>query len=130
MNEITEIIKTIQALRDKDTGCPWDREQTLSTLIKPLQEETEELIEALEDKDREHIAEELGDVIWNALILLETAEEEGIAKKSQILSNVNNKMICRHPHVFDGIVANSTKEAIQIYSEAKAKHNKCRQNAE
>ena len=124
MQEITKIIKTIQALRDKDTGCPWDREQTMSTLIKPLQEETDELIEAMEDKDREHIAEELGDVIWNAFMLLEVAEEEGIAEKSKILSDVNNKMICRHPHVFNGIAANSKEEAIKVYREAKEKHKK------
>ncbi len=120
MNEIDKILMTIKSLRDKDTGCPWDREQNIERLLKPLKEETEELREAIEEQDNTHIAEELGDVIWNALMLLEVAEEEGVASKAEILEAVNNKMIQRHPHVFSTENASSVEEAIEAYSKAKA----------
>ncbi len=122
MNEFNELIATIRALRHKETGCPWDRKQTLSTLIKPLQEETEELIAALSSNDAPHIAEELGDVVWNALMLLEVCEEENLATKSQVLKAVNEKMISRHPHVFADAVATTSEEAAAVYKEAKRQH--------
>ncbi len=122
MKEFTELLTTIQALRDQDTGCPWDRKQTMSTLTKPLKEETEELIEALSANDSAHIAEELGDVIWNALMLLEVCEEENIATMSQVLNAVNDKMISRHPHVFADAIATTSEEAAAVYKKAKQQH--------
>lgn len=129
MNEIDRILSTISALRDKETGCPWDKVQTLQTLVKPLKEETEELIDALKETDNKHIAEELGDIMWNALMLLAAAEEEGIATKAEILNAVNDKMLFRHPHVFGAAKATTLAEAKRVYATAKSAQQGMKDNA-
>ncbi len=124
MQELKEVFTTITALRDKETGCPWDREQTFASLLKPLREEVAELVDAVSKNDQANIAEELGDTLWNVLMLLEVAEEEGIASKTTIIAEVNKKMIGRHPHVFGELQAHTPEEAHTLYKQAKEKLKK------
>jgi len=89
-------------------GCPWDREQTPSTLREALIEETFECLEAIDEKDPTHIAEELGDLFLVVTMLGYIYEEEGNFSVAASLANVNEKLIRRHPHVFGEKKANDT----------------------
>jgi XTP/dITP diphosphohydrolase len=83
--------------------CPWDAEQTHRSLVQYLIEETGELVEAIETGDRDHLAEELGDVLFQVYFHAEIAAEsdEGF-DLDDIATGVADKLIRRHPHVFGG----------------------------
>ncbi len=90
---VDEFIKIIRILRKK---CPWDREQTIETLLPKLIEES---YEAMDATDREELKEELGDVLTVIFMMLVILEEEGTEMNS-IFSNTIKKLITKHPHVF------------------------------
>lgn len=89
-------------------GCPWDREQTHSTLKKYLLEEAYETIEAIDQNDPEALAEELGDLILQPVFHMRLAERAGSFEFAEPLKRISDKLIRRHPHVFgETLVANS-----------------------
>ncbi len=110
----------ITALRHPETGCPWDREQTLGKMAKPLLAEAAEAAEALAAGDRAHMAEELGDVFLNIMLATVIAEEEGAFSWRDVVEGVSRKLIRRHPHVFGGKTASTPDEAMRLFLEAKA----------
>src|SRR6516162_5646248 len=81
-------------------GCPWDREQTHSTLRTYLIEEAYEVLDALESSDDPKFAEELGDLLLQVLFHAQIASEEGRFAISDVIREIYEKMIRRHPHVF------------------------------
>jgi tetrapyrrole methylase family protein/MazG family protein len=83
-------------------GCPWDRRQTHSTLIKYLKEESAEAALAVRKKDWANLKEELGDVLLQVVFHSALARKEGIFTLSDVIRTVNAKMVRRHPHVFAG----------------------------
>ena len=91
--------KTIQTLRAKG-GCPWDREQTPLSMRRDLIEETFEAVDAISQNDAEHAKEELGDVFLNASMISYMYEQEGSFKVAEVLTELADKLIRRHPHVF------------------------------
>ena len=95
----TSLIETIQQLRGEN-GCPWDRKQTTQSLKKYLQEEFDEIIEALERDDPENLCEELGDFLYLILMIGEISRDQGLFGVEQIINSINNNLVRRHPHVF------------------------------
>ena len=91
--------KTIQTLRAKG-GCPWDREQTPLSMRRDLIEETFEAVDAISQNDAGHAKEELGDVFLNASMISYMYEQEGRFKVAEVLTELADKLIRRHPHVF------------------------------
>jgi tetrapyrrole methylase family protein/MazG family protein len=81
-------------------GCPWDREQSPASLRGDLVEETYECVEAIDEKDPGHTAEELGDIFLLATMLAFMHEEDGLFSVAEVLDGVSEKIIRRHPHVF------------------------------
>jgi MazG family protein len=81
-------------------GCPWDREQSFDTVRKYTLEETYEVFDAIERRDFPHLAEELGDLLLQALFYAEMAANEGHFTISDVLDHLNRKLVRRHPHVF------------------------------
>ncbi len=81
-------------------GCPWDREQTFSTIRKYTLEETYEVLDAIEREHWADLADELGDLLLQVLFYAEMASEAGYFSISDVLSGLNRKLIRRHPHVF------------------------------
>ena len=118
--ELKRIFEIIKQLRAEDGGCPWDKEQTLSSLIKPLKEEVDELEEAICNNDSLHIQEELGDVLWNVCMMYEVAREEGVFLPEDSITGVSEKMVTRHPHVFGELKAKNAEEALAMFKKAKA----------
>ena len=94
-----KLFTTIKTLRSPG-GCPWDLEQTPKTMREPLLEETYEAIDAISEDDFPHAMEELGDVFLNTLMISFMNEQAGNFTVQDVLENVNDKLIRRHPHVF------------------------------
>lgn len=101
------------------TGCPWDRQQTLET-IKPFTlEETYELLEAIDSKDDTAITEELGDVLLQVVLDSQIGRDEGRFDILQVLDVITQKMIDRHPHVFDAENAHTADDVLRNWDRQK-----------
>jgi MazG family protein len=87
-------------LRAPVGGCPWDLEQTHESITRALVEETYEVIEAISDKDAEHLKEELGDLFLHVLFQTQIARDENEFSLSDVGTELAAKLIRRHPHVF------------------------------
>lgn len=97
--EFSSLCETVRTLRGPN-GCPWDKKQTHQSLKKNLIEETQELLEALDEEDDEHIVEELGDVLLQVMLHAQIGEDEGWFSIDDVIRRLNEKLIRRHPHVF------------------------------
>ena len=94
-----ELVSIMAQLRSPE-GCPWDREQTLSSLRPYLLEETYEALEALDNGDTAALCEELGDLLLEVVFLSRIAEESGSFSVADAIDAIVQKLIRRHPHVF------------------------------
>ncbi|HJD19440.1 MAG TPA: MazG family protein [Candidatus Avelusimicrobium excrementipullorum] len=116
-----ELKQTIATLRGPD-GCPWDKKQTHESLIKCLQNESQELIDAIHHKDDENMKEELGDVLLQVLMHAQIAQEEGKFSIDDVVAYLDEKLHRRHPHVFgDHAKAATAEEALAVWREMKKK---------
>ena len=95
-----KLLGIMARLRAPD-GCPWDREQSIPSLKPYLIEEAYEVLDAIEREDWEHLPEELGDLQLQIVFQAQIAAEEGKFTIDDVLAAINQKLIRRHPHVFD-----------------------------
>ena len=98
-------------------GCPWDKKQTLNSLKKYLLEETNELIEAIHKKDVKNIKEEIGDLLWQLIFIAKLAKID--INKS--IKGIYQKLIRRHPHVFEKKEVKSIEDIKKTWEEIKKK---------
>ena len=99
-NKFEELINLVKRLRGPD-GCPWDKEQTSESLVSYMLEETYEVIETIDEKNWDGLKEELGDLILHIVFQAVIAKENKLFDISESLKNINEKLVRRHPHVFD-----------------------------
>ncbi|MBT7611209.1 MAG: nucleoside triphosphate pyrophosphohydrolase [Bacteriovoracaceae bacterium] len=99
--ELEKLIQVVKELRDPDHGCPWDLKQTHKTLTKYLIEESFEFINATEKDDFAAMEEELGDVLLQILLHTTIGEEKNLFSLESVSKTLKEKMIRRHPHVFE-----------------------------
>jgi tetrapyrrole methylase family protein/MazG family protein len=122
MNEynkaFSRLYDVVARLRAPD-GCPWDKEQTPSSLRKDLMEETYECIEAIDEKDPAHIKEELGDLFLLVTMISYMHEQENSFTLSDVLNNVSEKLIRRHPHVFGDVKVSGSSEVLDNWAKIK-----------
>lgn len=119
-----ELVETFAILRGPN-GCPWDKKQTHESLIKCLQNESQELIDAIEKKDDENMKEELGDVLLQVLMHSQIAAEEGKFTIQDVMDGLYDKLHRRHPHVFgDHAKAATAEEALALWREMKKKEHR------
>jgi XTP/dITP diphosphohydrolase/tetrapyrrole methylase family protein/MazG family protein len=111
MKAIDNLIQTVAQLRNPDTGCPWDIEQTHQSLADCLIEETCELLQTIDRNDLPHMCEELGDVLLQVVMHAQMAAEKGAFHFDDVATAINSKLIRRHPHVF-GDKTGLDKEAV------------------
>lgn len=111
-------VDTIAALRAPD-GCPWDREQTHDSIAHNMIEEAYEAVDAIEKRDLKHLREELGDVLLQVVLQSQIATDAGEFDVADVCQDVNEKMICRHPHVFGSVHASSANEVLDIWDKVK-----------
>jgi tetrapyrrole methylase family protein/MazG family protein len=117
---IFKLLDVLSTLRS-DKGCPWDREQTHSSLKRFLVEECAELLDAIDDGDDDHIREELGDVLLHIVFHSNIAEQEGRFTFDDVAKSITEKMIRRHPHVFADAKADNPDEVLEIWRGVKRK---------
>ena len=94
------------------SGCPWDREQTHRSLRQGFQEEAYEVLDALDRDDLEALQEELGDILLHILLQVQIATERNEFRLSDVVCQVNNKIVYRHPHVFAGLEVGGVAEVL------------------
>ena len=99
--KFTQLINVMAQLR-RDSGCPWDREQTHLSLKPCLLEETYELLDALDEGDAKKVQEELGDVLLQVVFHSQIASEENRFSIKDVIERLTDKLVRRHPYVFAG----------------------------
>jgi len=114
-----QLVEVIARLRSPE-GCPWDREQTLETIKAYTLEETYELLEAIDAGDDEAIVEELGDVLLQVLLDAQIGADEGRFDLLDVIAGITDKMIRRHPHVFNDAQAETVGDVHQHWEQAKS----------
>jgi MazG family protein len=105
-------------------GCPWDREQNFDTIKPYLLEETYEVLDAIDRRDWPHLAEELGDLLLQAVFFAQMASEEGKFRIDDSVEAITEKLIRRHPHVFGDGSAKTADDVKRRWDEIKAEEKK------
>ncbi len=122
MAEIDRLKEIVETLRSEN-GCPWDRAQTHTSLKPEVIEEAAEVVSGINilDKtgDAENLKEELGDLLLQVMFHSVMAEEEGLFSFDDVCKVVSDKMVRRHPHVFEGVVKNSKEDQNAAWEEIK-----------
>ena len=122
MSELQRLVEVMDRLRSPG-GCPWDAEQTHQSLIKYLLEESYEFIDAIETDDRAGMREELGDVLLQVYFHSRIAQDHPTDPFSieDVARAIADKLISRHPHVFENLEVSGTEEIIDNWEAIKAK---------
>ena len=113
--ELVDILAKLRA----PNGCPWDREQTFASLRPYLLEETYEILESIDNENYAQLKEELGDLIMHIIFQAQIAKEEGLFDIDDVLRTISGKLIHCHPHVFDKMEAQTTKQVLQNWEKIK-----------
>lgn len=127
MHTYEEFLKVIEELRSEH-GCPWDREQTHASLKQCMLEEAYEVIDGIneyeETGDYKNLREELGDVLLQVVLHAQIAKEENHFSMEEIVDEICEKMIRRHPHVFGDASAENSKESLVLWEDIKKQEKK------
>jgi MazG family protein len=118
--DISRLIEIMAALRDPDTGCPWDLEQDFSTIRHYTIEEAYEVADAIERQDFADLRDELGDLLLQPIYHAQMAKEAGEFDIGDVVYAITDKMIRRHPHVFGDQEAGSAASSEQRWEAIKA----------
>ena len=119
-----EKLVVLQARLRAPNGCPWDREQTHTTLRTYLIEEAYEVLDALESGDDEKFAEEMGDLLLQVVFHSQIAAEERRFTVADVIREVHEKMVRRHPHVFGDQRAKDAEEVLKTWHQIKAQERR------
>jgi len=118
-----QLVRILDALRGKD-GCPWDKEQDEQSISNYFLEEVYEALDAILSGDEPSIAEELGDVLMEIVFLARIYKEKEAFTISDVIENINLKMIRRHPHVFGAKTIASSSEVLHEWNQGKQQEKK------
>jgi nucleoside triphosphate diphosphatase len=97
---IERLIKIMEELRNPETGCPWDKEQTFETIAPYTIEEAYEVADAIKKNDQNSLKDELGDLLFQVIFYAQMSKENGGYDFNDIADTISEKMVRRHPHVF------------------------------
>ncbi len=126
--ELIRLVEVMAKLRGPQ-GCPWDKQQDHNSIKNYLVEEVYELIDAIENKDWENFKEELGDVLFQVIFHCQMAQEFDRFDLKDVLQDISDKMIRRHPHVFNDNPTDNIDEVLLQWDEIK-KQEKTQQQRE
>ena len=125
MTGIERLHEIMVRLRDPEKGCPWDREQTLSSLKPCVLEETYELLAAMDrPEDKANHIEELGDVLLQVMFQAVMAEQEGRFSFDDVANAIADKLVRRHPHVFGTVDAKDAATVLKNWEQIKQMEHK------
>ena len=122
MKSFDNLLAIAKKLRGKN-GCPWDKKQTIATMSKCVEEETDEILQAIQKKDYKNLEEEIGDVMFNLVMLTQIASEEKRFNMQSVLKRVGKKIKSRHTWIFgkDAGKVKTAEDALQLWKENKKK---------
>jgi XTP/dITP diphosphohydrolase len=128
---LDELVRVVDALLADEGGCAWNRAQTPRSLMTYLVEETYELVEAIEDGTSDDVREELGDVLYQVVLhgALAARASSGSFDLADVVRDVAEKTVRRHPHVFGADRADDVDEIVRLWSAAKADEKSQRTSA-
>lgn len=118
------LLETMSQLRDPETGCPWDLEQTYQSLTKYTIEEAYEVEDAAENGTLADLKEELGDLLLQVVFYAQIAKEQEDFTFDEIAQSVSDKLVSRHPHVFGNLSAANADDVAVIWEQQKAEEKK------
>ncbi len=110
-------------------GCPWDREQTFDSIKPYTLEETYEVLEAIDNRDWDELAGELGDLLLQILFYAEMAQEEHRFTIDEVIERLSDKLVRRHPHVFGDVKAETSSDVLRNWEALKAQEKRQRLEA-
>ncbi len=113
------LVAIMRQLRSEN-GCPWDREQSLETLKPYLVEECYEVLDALEEGDRQHLKEELGDLLLQIVFQSQICAEAGEFTFDDVAQGISDKLVRRHPHVFGDVKVSGSGEVLRNWENIKS----------
>lgn len=123
--EVEKLTSLMERLRGKD-GCPWDREQTLKSLVPFIIEETYEVVAAIDENSDESLLEELGDLLFQIIFICQIKKEDKKFGLSEVVDHSHEKMVRRHPHVFGDAKADTADEVLAHWAEIKKAEKKAK----
>ena len=118
LNQFTTLVDIIARLRAPD-GCPWDREQNHASMRENLLEECYEVLESIDEADWPRLCLELGDLLMQVVFHAQLAAEAGELEFKDVISNINSKLIRRHPHVFGSLKVEDADEVLHNWEALK-----------
>lgn len=125
---LEELIDVVAKLRAPD-GCPWDREQTHTSLRPNMLEEAYEAVDAIDENDMTHLREELGDVLLQVLLHSQIASESNEFTLDDVAKELKEKLIHRHPHVFGTAKINNADDVLKTWDKLKSEEKIERKSA-
>lgn len=125
---LEELIDVVAKLRAPD-GCPWDREQTHTSLRPNMLEEAYEAVDAIDENDMTHLREELGDVLLQVLLHSQIASEYNEFTLDDVAKELKEKLIHRHPHVFGTAKINNADDVLKTWDKLKSEEKIERKSA-
>jgi MazG family protein len=119
-NTFPRLVELMQRLLAED-GCPWDREQTFESLRRYVIEEACEVVDAIDHGDRTDLCAELGDLLLQVVFQAELGRKEGAFGPDDVVAAICDKLVRRHPHVFEDVVVDGAAEVLSNWELIKAK---------
>lgn len=120
MDEMVRLLEVMAKLRDPVTGCPWDREQTVVSIVRHTIEEAYEVADAAENGSAGLLREELGDLLFQVVFIARIAQERGEFDFPSVCNGLVEKLIRRHPHVFGDVPLHDSESVANQWEEIKA----------
>ncbi len=120
--EFKDLIFLAEKLRS-ELGCPWDRKQTIASMLKCVDDEVSEVREAIENGDHDNLREELGDVLFQIVMISQIAKENGYFDMDDVVKDIDEKIRSRHTWVFgeDRDKVKTPEDAIALWAKNKEK---------
>ena len=120
LTQTARLLRIMARLRDPQSGCPWDVEQTFRTIAPYTIEEAYEVAEAIEQNDLAALKDELGDLLLQVVFHARMAEEDGRFDFEAVAAAIGDKMVRRHPHVFGDVSVDSAAAQTRAWEDTKA----------
>lgn len=126
MQPMQQLLDIMHALRDPDSGCPWDLQQNFQSLIPYTIEEAYEVADAIERNDLDDIKSELGDLLFQIVFYSQLASEQHAFDFNHVAQAISDKLTRRHPHVFAGEKINNAQEQTKEWEKLKQQERKAK----
>ncbi|GAA0855606.1 nucleoside triphosphate pyrophosphohydrolase [Aliiglaciecola litoralis] len=117
--QLDRLLSVMRQLRDPETGCPWDQQQSFETIVPYTIEEAYEVADAIARGNMNDVKDELGDLLFQVVFYAQLGEEQQVFDFENIAQGIADKLIRRHPHVFENVTDMSTEQLSQSWDAIK-----------